>query len=94
MSVLLAGADARSFLLLLYLPPRRVATGKMAGEVLKLLPVSGGPSKVDDDAQSEWVASDAGEVFSEQVGGSSEVSGGRGVDHFDVVAFPVRSGGR
>ena len=65
----------------------------MAGEVLELVPVSGGPSKVDDDAQSEWVAANTGEVFSEQVGRPRSVSGGRGADHFDVVAFPVHLAG-
>ena len=44
-----------------------MATGKMAGEVLELVPVSDGPSKVDDDAQSERVASNVGQVFPEQV---------------------------
>jgi hypothetical protein len=61
----------------------------MAGEVLEPF-VSGEPSKVDDDAQSEWVAAHAGEMFSDQVSSSNDVSGGRGADHFDVVAFPVR----
>ena len=47
------------------------------------------PSEFGDDAQSEWVAADTGEMFTEQVGGSTEVAGGRRADHFDVMAFPV-----
>ena len=31
------------------------------------------PSEFGDDAQSEWVAADAGEMFTEQVGGSTEL---------------------
>jgi hypothetical protein len=61
----------------------------LAGEVLKTTPVSHAPPEVADDAKSEWVAADAGEVFTEQVGGSTEVATRRGADHFDVMAFPV-----
>ena len=57
------------------------------GEVLKPLPRAN--AKIGDDAQSEWVAANTGEMLTEQVGGSTEVAGGRRADHFDVMAFPV-----
>ena len=66
-----------------------VATEQFSGQVLKTILLSYTPSEVGDDANSEWVAANAGEVFTEQVGGSTEVAGGRGADHFDVMAFPV-----
>ena len=42
-----------------------------------------------DYAKREWVAADAGKVLAKQVGGTGEVAGGRGVDYFDVMAFPI-----
>jgi hypothetical protein len=41
-----------------------------------------------DDAEGERITADAGEVFAEQVGASTEVARGRGADYFDVMAFP------
>jgi len=41
------------------------------------------------DAEGERVAADAGDVFAEQVSGSSGIAGGCGGDHLDVVALPV-----
>ena len=66
-----------------------MAAGKLGAEVLEPIQVSYAPSEFGDDAQSEWVAADAGEMFTEQIGGSTEVAGGRGADHFDVMAFPA-----
>jgi hypothetical protein len=66
-----------------------MAAGKLGAEVLELILVSGAPSEVANDAQSEWVAADAGEMFTEQIGGSTDVSGGHGADHFNVMAFPA-----
>jgi hypothetical protein len=66
-----------------------MAVGKPGAEVLESIPVSCAPSEVGNDAQSEWVAANAGEMFTEQVGGSTDVAGGRGADHFNVMAFPV-----
>jgi hypothetical protein len=66
-----------------------VATGQFAGQVLKTIPLSHTPSEVDDYAKRKWVAADAGKVFAKEVGGTSEVAGGCGVDYFDVMAFPV-----
>jgi hypothetical protein len=67
-----------------------VATWSLAdGQVFKTIPISHTPSEMGDYAKGEWVAADAGEVFAKQVGGTSEVAGGCGVDYFDVMAFPV-----
>jgi hypothetical protein len=66
-----------------------MAAGKLGAEVLEPIPVSCAPSEVGNDAQSEWVAANAGEMFTEQVGGSTDVAGGRGADHFNVMAFPA-----
>jgi len=66
-----------------------MAVGKPGAEVLESIPVSCAPSEVGNDAQSEWVAANAGEMFTEQVGGSTDVAGGRGADHFNVMAFPA-----
>jgi hypothetical protein len=66
-----------------------MAGGKLGAEVLEPIPVSCAPSEVGNDAQSEWVASNAGEMFTEQIGGSTDVAGGRGADHFNVMAFPA-----
>ena len=39
--------------------------------------------------RASWVAANTGQVLTEQVGGSTEVAGGRRADYFDVMAFPV-----
>jgi hypothetical protein len=66
-----------------------MAAGSLVAEVLEPIPGCCAPSEVDNDTQSEWVASDAGEMFAEQIGGSTDVAGGRGAHHFDVMAFPA-----
>ena len=66
-----------------------MAVGKLGAEVFEPIPVSGAPSEVGNDAQSERVAANAGEMFTEQIGGSTDVAGGRGADHFNVMAFPA-----
>ncbi len=71
------------------LPGGTMAAGQLGAEVLEPIPVSCTPSEVGHDAQSEWVAADAGEMFTEQIGGPADVAGGRGADHFDVMAFPA-----
>ena len=63
------------------------------GELDKLpepIVLSGRLSKSDDDADGEGVTADSGEMLSEQVGRSLGIAGGRGADHLDVVALPVR----
>ncbi len=60
-----------------------------APEIIEPVPVSSAPSEFGDDAQCERVAANTGEVFTEQVGGSTDVAGGRRADHFDVMAFPA-----
>ena len=47
-------------------------------------------SHLGDDPDGERVAPDASEVFAEQVNCPPGLAGGRGADHFDVVAFPRR----
>ena len=66
-----------------------MAAGKLGAEVLEPFPVSCAPSEVGNDAQSDWVAANAGEMFTEQISGSTDVAGGRGPDHFNVMAFPA-----
>ena len=65
-----------------------MAAGKLGAEVLEPIPVSRASSEVGNDAQSERVATNAGEMFPEQIGGATDVAGGRGADHFNVMAFP------
>ena len=71
------------------LPGGTMAAGKLGAEVLEPIPVSCAPSEFGNDAQSERVAANAGEMFTEQIGGSTDVAGGRGADHFNVMAFPA-----
>jgi hypothetical protein len=66
-----------------------MATGKPGDEVLEPVPVSAAASEVGDDAQSEGVAADAGEMFTEQIGGSTDVAGARGADYLNVMALPA-----
>jgi len=66
-----------------------MAAGKLGAEVLEPFPVSCAPLEVGDNAQSEWVAADACKMFTEQIGSSTDVAGGRGADHFDVMTFPA-----
>ena len=67
----------------------RVTTGKVAPEIIEPVPVSSAPSEFGDDAQCERIAANAGEMFTEQIGGSTVIAGGRRADHFDVMTFPV-----
>jgi hypothetical protein len=71
------------------LPLGTMAAGKLATEVLESTPDSRAPSEVVNDVQSEWVAANSGEMFTEQIGGSTDVAGGRGADHFNMMAFPA-----
>jgi hypothetical protein len=66
-----------------------MAVGNLGAEVLELVPDSCAPSEVVNDAQSEWVAANAGQMFLEQIGGSRDIAGGRGADHFNVMALPA-----
>jgi hypothetical protein len=66
-----------------------MAAGKLGAEVLEPIPVSCAPSDVGNDAQSERVAANAGEMFTEQIGGAADVASGRDADHFNVMAFPA-----
>jgi hypothetical protein len=67
-----------------------MAAGKLGAKVRELIRVSCAPSDVHNDAQSEWVAASAGEMFTEEIGGSIDVAGDRGVDHLNMMAFPAR----
>jgi hypothetical protein len=63
--------------------------GKVAGQIIEPIPLSCALSELCDDAQSDWVAADTGQMLSQKVGGSAQVARGRRADHFDVMAFPV-----
>ena len=63
--------------------------GKVADQIIEPIAPSCALSKFCDDAQSEWVAADTGQMLTQKVGGSAEVAGGRRADHIDVMAFPV-----
>ncbi len=53
------------------------------------MPLACALSEFCDDAQSERVAADTGQMLTQKVGGSAEVAGGGRANHIDVVAFPV-----
>ena len=67
----------------------RMTSGKGAGHAIEPTPLSGALSEFRDDAQSDWIAADTGQVLTQKVGGSAEVAGRRRADHLDVMAFPV-----
>jgi hypothetical protein len=75
-------------------PPWSVATRCLTGQVVKLSPLSGALGEIDDNVHRQGIASYGGEEFTEQVGGSIEVAGGRAADYLDVVAFPVHLSAR
>jgi hypothetical protein len=66
-----------------------VTSGKMAGQILEPIALSGALSKFGDDAQSDRVAADTGQMLTQKVGGSAEVAGRCRADHLEVMAFPV-----
>ena len=63
--------------------------GEAACEVFEVLVDSFRLSHLGDDPEGERVAPDGSEVLAEQVGGSFAVTGDRGADDLDVMAFPV-----
>jgi hypothetical protein len=67
----------------------RMTSRKVAGQVVQLILHSCALSEFCDDAQSEWVAADTGQMLTQKVGGSAKVAAGRRADHFDVMAFPI-----
>ena len=70
------------------LPGATMAAGNLSAELLEPIPISCAPSEICNDAQSERVATDAGEMIKEQIGGSTDIAGGRDADHFNVMTFP------
>jgi hypothetical protein len=68
---------------------RRMARARVAGQIIEPIPLSRALSEFIDDAQSDWVAANGGQMLSQKVGGAAEVAGRRRADHFDVMAFPV-----
>jgi hypothetical protein len=66
-----------------------MTSGKVAGQIPEPIPLSCALSEFCDDAQSDWVAADTGQMLTQKAGGSAEVAGRRRADHLDVVAFPV-----
>ena len=69
-------------------PSRWVATREADFKVLEPVIWFERRSQRFDDAEGERITADAGEVFAEQVGGSTDVADGCGADYFDVMAFP------
>ncbi len=67
-----------------------VTPGVSVDEVLEIVVLSAGVSKLACDADGERVAADTGEVFGEQASCSFGIAGGGCADHLDVVALPVR----
>jgi hypothetical protein len=67
----------------------RMASGKVAGQIIEPIPLSGALSELCDDAQSDRVAADTGQMLTQKVGGSADIAGRRRADHLDVMAFPV-----
>lgn len=65
-----------------------MARGKLVVKVTEPTRVAYAMLEFGDDTQREWVTADVGEVFTEEVGGSSQVAGGCGSDYFDVMTFP------
>jgi len=66
-----------------------MTAGKLGVEVLGTVPGSAASSEVGNNTQSDWVTANAGQVFTEQIGGPTDVAGSRGADHFNMVAFPA-----
>lgn len=75
------------------LPVDRMTSGKVTGQIIEPIPLLCALSEFCNDAESDWVAADAGQMFTQKVGGSAEVSSGRCPDYFDVMAFPVHLAG-
>ena len=67
----------------------RVTTRKVGPQIIETVPVSPAPPEFGEDEQGERIAPNAGEVFTEQIGRSTDVAGGRGADNFNVMAFPT-----
>ncbi len=62
-----------------------MAVGKLVPEVLEPIPGSCASSEVGNDAQSERIAANAGQMFTKQIGGATDIAGGRRADYFDVM---------
>lgn len=63
--------------------------GDLAGQGLEVVTVHGVPEP-GDDTEGERVAADTGEMLAQQVNCPAGLSGRRGGDHLDLVAFPGR----
>jgi hypothetical protein len=63
----------------------RMTCGKVTDQIIESIPLSCALSEFCDDAQSEWVAADSGQMLTQKVGGSAEVAGGRGADHIAMT---------
>ena len=69
------------------MPRFQVTTGKRLGEVLQVMGASC-TSELGSDMEGEWVASDIGEVLTEQVSSSGRIPDGGCAHDFDVMTFP------
>ena len=70
-------------------PVNRVTGGKVTEKIIEPMTLSCALSEFYDDAQSDRVAADAGQMLTQKVAGSTEIACGRRADYFDVMAFPV-----
>jgi hypothetical protein len=66
-----------------------MASAKVAGQIVEDIRLSGALSQLIDDAQSDWVTANGGQMLSQKVGGAAEVADRGRADHFDVMPFPV-----
>lgn len=66
-----------------------MTSGTVPRQIIEPIPPSCALPEFCDDAQSDRVAADTGQMFTQEVGGSAEVAGGRRPDHLDVVTLPV-----
>ena len=76
------------------LPVDRMARAKVAGQIIEPIPLSRAPSEFSDDAQSDWVAADTGQMFTQKVGGSAEVTGRPPCGPLRCDGVPSSSAGR
>jgi hypothetical protein len=66
-----------------------VTTREAAPEIIEPVPESCTAAELGDYAQRERIAANAGEVLTEQVGGSAVIASDSRADDFDVMAFPA-----
>ncbi len=67
-----------------------MARGKVARQIFEPIPLSSAVPEFCDDAQSDWVAADTGQMLTQKIGGSPRLPAPPALEgYFDVMAFPV-----